>query len=409
MRDNRISWLLAVVGIASVLAVPRTAAGGASVDLSTDGWVDDDDLSLLLMNWGCRAGDCLADVTEDGIVNDDDLSRVLAAWNPKPPPEPTYRAVSLLPPGEDWTKAVAINDAGQIVGHSPYAFGVTPEKGFLWQDGNVTDLGAFIPVDINASGLILGHPAGNASRVQIWHDGGITDLSVPGPATAISDSGMVVGSAADSTAYLRQPDGSVTTLAGINEAFDVNNSGQVLGAISRGTDPWGFPLRDPAIWNDGAVRDLAPDLPPTSAPPEEDAFAAGEINNEGQVAGLRRLSWTYRPFLWDDGEVIETHWGGMDAEIALNDSAVVVGWTFGEFFYPHSYVWEDGEVAGLPCIDEPYCPTEPVAINNSGWIVGAADHQAVVWIPVEQGQTVPEPTSLAILAAGVFLIVRKRP
>ena len=49
-------------------------------DANCDGWVDDDDLSLLLANWGQDAGWDNGNFNGDNTVDDDDLSLLLANW-----------------------------------------------------------------------------------------------------------------------------------------------------------------------------------------------------------------------------------------------------------------------------------------------------------------------------------------
>ena len=50
-------------------------------DADGDGWVDDDDLSLVLANWGQTSGWGNGDFTADGWVDDDDLSLLLTYWS----------------------------------------------------------------------------------------------------------------------------------------------------------------------------------------------------------------------------------------------------------------------------------------------------------------------------------------
>ncbi len=54
--------------------------GHLSADVTDDGLVDDDDLSVILANWRTGTTLELGDVTYDGAVNDDDLSALLANW-----------------------------------------------------------------------------------------------------------------------------------------------------------------------------------------------------------------------------------------------------------------------------------------------------------------------------------------
>ncbi len=57
-------------------------------DSSGDGYVDDDDLSLLLASWGLQTGRMNGNLNGDSVVDDDDLSLLLANWNQGVPPAP---------------------------------------------------------------------------------------------------------------------------------------------------------------------------------------------------------------------------------------------------------------------------------------------------------------------------------
>ena len=56
------------------------ASSGLMGDANDDGLVDDDDLSLLLANWGSGGGWGVGDFDASGTIDDDDLSLLLANW-----------------------------------------------------------------------------------------------------------------------------------------------------------------------------------------------------------------------------------------------------------------------------------------------------------------------------------------
>ena len=57
--------------------------GGCIPDLNDDGFVNGEDLGVLLGNWGACAG-CAGDFTGDGFVNGEDLGIMLGGWGACP-------------------------------------------------------------------------------------------------------------------------------------------------------------------------------------------------------------------------------------------------------------------------------------------------------------------------------------
>jgi len=49
-------------------------------DLNGDGCVDQEDLGILLADWGCTGGDCPGDCDDDGDTDQEDLGILLAHW-----------------------------------------------------------------------------------------------------------------------------------------------------------------------------------------------------------------------------------------------------------------------------------------------------------------------------------------
>ncbi len=77
-NDNLIQFVVPIVG-----------------DLNGDGFVEIDDLNIVLDNWNQNVppGDPLADPSGDGFVGIDDLNEVLGDWNAGTPPPPSEGAV----------------------------------------------------------------------------------------------------------------------------------------------------------------------------------------------------------------------------------------------------------------------------------------------------------------------------
>jgi len=193
-------------------------------------------------------------------------------------------------PGDRYSSASSINDAGQIVGSS---WG-TQTRAFLY-DGALVDLNSWVPpnagyslrngVAINNVGQIvangvdlLGH-----ERAFILDNTGIQDLGTLGGTSAraygISDSGYVVGVATNGEGgwepfiWWRQVGmRRLGTLAGSSATpYGVNNAGVVVGVNQ---DKRGV------VWVDGLAYDLNSLIPANSGYISQ----AVAINNRGQIA-----------------------------------------------------------------------------------------------------------------------------
>jgi probable HAF family extracellular repeat protein len=156
------------------------------------------------------------------------------------------------------TRGVDLNEQGQVVGYSQTATGEL--HAFLWQDGEITDLGTLggansSALGINERGQVFGtsETADGETHAFFWEDGEMTDLGrLPGPtdeavARAINDRGQVVGTS-NGRAFLWD-DGEMTDLGAAvadagSDAVDINNRGQVVGTRN---DPDG--TTQVVIWN----------------------------------------------------------------------------------------------------------------------------------------------------------------
>jgi probable HAF family extracellular repeat protein len=145
--------------------------------------------------------------------------------------------------------AVAVNDAGQIVGYSPSATG--PHAALWSSNGEVRDLGTLggsssEAIDINASGLVIGKSriAGDvATHFFLWSaERGMQDLNAQlGAITSvveINDASQIIGTfttvGGASHAFLYTPGTGLRdlgTLGGAtSEPTGLNDAGQVVGS-----------------------------------------------------------------------------------------------------------------------------------------------------------------------------------
>lgn len=176
--------------------------------------------------------------------------------------------------GGGYSSATAINNLNQVVGLSAYTTGaVAPTHGFLWTNGQMTDLGSMHPNAINDSGVIVGF-SGNNSQLQ---------------AVSIKD-------------------GALTTLENLSgdtysTASAINSQGNIVGTSYHwqfGT--YGSQINHATLWENGVAHSLVLD-------PQIASQATG-INSQNQVVGTMYTMYpggsisNSSAFLWQQGALI---------------------------------------------------------------------------------------------------------
>ena len=200
------------------------------------------------------------------------------------------------------------NNRGQIAGASYTSAisnsvtGQPPQDPFLWQDGQMTDLGTLggslgYPNAMNNAGQVVGtmNLAGDTTHHGfLWSQGRLSDLGTFGgdqsTAWSINDGGDVAGNAdvpgSQSHHAVLWKDGSKTDLGLLpgqpcSTAYAVNNHDQVVGdtgICGKGGGP-------PFLWEHGTILDLRSLVAPTDL----QLVDAWEINDRGEIAGTATL------------------------------------------------------------------------------------------------------------------------
>ncbi len=272
---------------------------------------------------------------------------------------------------------------------------------FRWQNGVLTDLGAFPGVNsslaawISGTGLIAGESQNGVIDpitglpefdAVLWRDSQIINLGTLGGALsaafAVNNRGQVVGAALNgipdpffptqARAFLWH-NGVMQDLGTLGTGTDavslfVNESGQVAGQSFTNTTPnpvTGIPTQDPFFWENGKMQDLGT-LGGTVG------FPNG-LNNRGQVVGVSNLAGdlTFHPFLWTKSEGLQdlgTFGGSNGQAIWVNDAGEIAG----EADFPgdqahDAFLWKNGVLHDLGNLG---FTSFAFAINNKGQVVG---------------------------------------
>lgn len=205
----------------------------------------------------------------------------------------------------------AINDAGQVAGWD------LVKQPFVWQNGTITYLSTLggpysynsRALDINNRGQVVGRSFTDAESGEqhavLWNNGIIRDLgTLPGghnsQAESINKYGKIVGwsdtSSEPKHAVLwqnRQISDLGTIDGNATLATDINNRGTVVGYSFTVNNYNEIPVHA-FVWKNGIMRDLNTLLPANSGWELNTAYG---INNQGQIVGSGQKNGQTRAFL----------------------------------------------------------------------------------------------------------------
>lgn len=245
--------------------------------------------------------------------------------------------------------ALGINNAGQAVGYSGGPA--------LWDAaGNLTHL-LLPPGDyfsqanaINNSGQIVGECWMGTANVMLWNGAAAEPVNLgAGHGNAINDGGSVAGFAEDSNgihhAFVWTASGGLNPLAGglASEANAINNLGQAAGMICDANGGWA------CVWDaNGTSRRLANLNGSLSS-------TAWAINSSGAVVGSCDTADASYAVLWQaDGSLVNLgllpdHTSSI--AYGLSDSGDIAGCSVDAGGMPHAVVWsivpEPGSILAL--------------------------------------------------------------
>jgi probable HAF family extracellular repeat protein/T5SS/PEP-CTERM-associated repeat protein len=293
-----------------------------------------------------------------------------------------YSVIDLGTLGGATTKAMGINEAGQIVGASQSG---SQMFAFLWADSTMMNLGDLSgrgswAYDINDAGQAIGGSTvddESHSHAFRWQHGAMQDLGTMGGPSSyafeINDSGQVVGYACCAPeTYLSHAvmwgSGGIVDLGdldpvwpAISAAYGINDAGQVVGgSYDASANFHAF------LWQNGGMQDLG-----TLG---GDYSSAEAINENGHVVGTARLAnGTPHAFLWD-GTMQDLGALTWDQSVAydINDREQVVG-ALQTGPTSHAFIWANGQMQDLNNMipaNAGWVLQEARAINDKGQIVG---------------------------------------
>jgi probable HAF family extracellular repeat protein len=313
---------------------------------------------------------------------------LLMLWSPAVAVPPTYslRAIS---PG--WGQA--INNQGDAAGRAPppnTPYGT--ERAFLYQGGQLTDLGPLIGAGgyseanaLNTAGQVTGYFAGEPQgKGFLYGPGGrVQTFAMPGSVltggAGLNDAGQVVGSwfsfsggsTGHNRALLRQTDGKLVDLGTFGGtaagAAAINNHGSIVGWFRMANTDHAFLLPTGA----SAPKDLGRLGP-------DDNTEANAINDQEQVVG----SSGDHAFLYAQGTLRDLGAFGGKATVAsgINNLGQIVGnyviaeGTEGRSF--HGWVYLEGQMHDLNELLNPLAQDWTIidvrGINDAGQIIATA-------------------------------------
>lgn len=297
---------------------------------------------------------------------------------------------TLTPPGVGYSAtstAQKINNAGQVVGSSYHYKRVKvgrwyrtyqQDRAVLWQNGTLTSIatpvsagtiGISRAVDINDAGQVVGSFMTPSMQAFVWQDGTLTGL---GSLTYQWSEAKAINAAGEIVANFTSPgwtskeafvwrNGAWSGFGYVSEAVDIDSAGQIIG----------FDVDEADVEHQGWGI-----LPAT----EHSTYIGGRnltaMNDRGQVVGTTWILWPagMQGFVWQDGQATLLDTGGCINSLPndINEAGMIVGTCDGR-----AAMWVGTQLVELNALipaDSGWVLKSANGINDLGQIVGDGLH-----------------------------------
>lgn len=346
---------------------------------------------------------------------------------------PQYASIidlGILDPGDVGSQGLSLSPGGVGTGRT---LGVS-NQGFSWTLGggtvglpNLASRPFASANGANDMGMVVGTGAttffGSSPLPLVWNNGAVSQLPLPagqslGRANDINNMGMAVGSvdggSAERAAIYANGSGSIitaTTPGGgiMRTAFGINDAGMVAGS---GTDP-NNAARNVGILYD-ANANTAIEVDPL---PGNNGTLAFGISEAGHVVGSSMMNQgSGMPFVWTSGNgstaiPLPANTSSGSAR-GVNSAGTVVGNAGGQFAVP--WLFDGTNTVAIQDL-LPAGSGWDLSMNTSSSALGIAEDGTIIGTGIFNGETrgyalipVPEPSSFALVAALLPLIIRRR-
>ncbi len=275
-----------------------------------------------------------------------------------------YDVTAIIPPGGHIrSKALGINNLGQVVGHFSNADGVSNNdinrQAFIWDAVSGAQFLSTLSGESSAWGV---NDDGLASGLSFDEGGHVRAVRWNSSDNYILDIGTFVNSSTGQEGHA-------------SRSFDINNLGQVTGYADIPNDAGDFSPFHAFLFDDSSgIQDLGT-FDDTWPQYQYGYSISYDVNNNGKVVGVANdSSWAYLPFIYYSGGMHALTMGTQQGEwhaVAINDSDLIGGHVVASTNQCYPYYWPNPSAAPVAVNMPTAFPYgEIYGMNASGEMVG---------------------------------------